>query len=80
MIFDNHPPFFASLNDTFLLSVGFFALVKVHSSLVSEVQGRPETVLLMEMLRCGGKIQETGPWLPQEPLPLTEALSTPEFN
>lgn len=67
-------------NDTFLLSIGFSASLKAHSFLVSEVQGSPETVLLMEMLRRGSEKQETGPRLPQEPLPLAKALSAPEFN
>lgn len=80
MTFDNRSPIFASLNDTFLSSSGFFASLKAHSFLVSKVQGSPETVLLMEMLRRGSKKQETGPRIPQEPLPLTKALSAPEFN
>lgn len=80
MTFDNRSTIFASLSDTFLLSIGFFASLKARSFLVSEVQGSPETVLLMEMLRRGSKKQETGPRLPQEPLPLTKALSAPEFN
>ncbi len=80
MTFDNLSPIFALLNDTFLLSTGFSASLKAHTFLVSEVQDSPETVLLMEMLRRGSEKQETGPWLPQEPLPLTKALSAPEFN
>lgn len=80
MTFDNRSPIFASLSITFLLSIGFFASLKAHSFLVFEVEGSPETALLMEMLRHASEKQETGPRLPQEPLPLTKALSAPEFN
>lgn len=81
MAFDNRSSIFASFNNTFLLRTGSFASLKaLRFFFVSEVQGSPETVLLMEMLRRGSKKPETGPLLPQEPLPLTKALSAPEFN
>lgn len=64
----------------FFQGIGYFASLKALSFLVCEVHGSPETVLLMEMQRRGSKKQETGPLLPQEPLPLTKALSAPEIN
>lgn len=72
MTFDNQPPIFASLTKLCVSPKNWF--------LVSGVRGSPETLLLMEMLRRGSEKQETGPRLPQEPLPLTKALSAPEFN